>query len=329
MTDTTTVPDAPAASEVTDAASEAPGFVVPEQTGGPVPARKIAIVGYTNSRAEAPWGDPTFERWLCNDLYKYVPDNWDRLYDLHDEKTIQGDVAHEAYLRKCTKPVFVFEPRPEWPGSQQYPKDEAVAAFGRYFTNSISWMTAHAIMECAGAADAWALAQAQAVIEANPGLEPLGAVLAGAARVEFLARCEIHIYGVDMAQGTEYAAQRPSCEYFLGLASGMGIKTFVPLTSDLLKNMSLYGAEDDSAIRAKMTDRIADLERRMADLQGQAGQIGAHINQCQGALEDTRYWAGVWLNAQANRDGSAKGAEPQQSDGQGQVVDLTQPQPVG
>lgn len=334
MTDTATVPveapDAPQGPEPAvpqPAVSEVPAGLSVASVVVPS-ARKIAVVGYTNSRAEAPWDDPAFERWICNDLHKYVPDKWDRLYDLHDEKTIASDADHSVWLTKNRKPAYVWDPRPEWPGSIRYPKEEATAAFGRYFTNSISWMIAHAIMECASSADAWAAQQAAAVVEANPGLEALSGVLAGAARVDYLGRCAIHVYGVDMAQGTEYAAQRPSCEYFLGLAAGMGITTFVPLTSDLLKNMTLYGAEDDSAIRAKMDDRIADLERRMAELQNQAGQIGAHINQCQGALEDTRYWKGVWLNAHAERDGSAKGSQPAQSDGQGQVVDLTEAPPI-
>lgn len=580
MTDITSpveAPDAPPDPET----AEAPQPSVSGSPAGlsvePAPARRIAIVGYTNSKNDAPWDDPAFERWICNDLHKYVPDKWDRLYDLHDQKTIDGDPDHAIWLTKNRRPAYVWEPRPEWPGSIRYPREEAVEAFGRYFTNSISWMIAHAIIEACHSADDWASQQAAAVIESNQGLSPLHDVLAGAARVDFLGRCQIHVYGVDMAQGclapetrvltadlrwvthdevrvgdkllafdehapgegryrkyrtatveavrhhvqhchrivfadgtkiiasddhpwlvnssntrrwlatnrlepetvkgrpsqvvklfepwemdrswgsgylsaaidaeghlsgrtlgfsqrdnafarqviheaarrgfrfdgapdatgcvkyqlaggkrevarflgevrpvrllagfrpeqfealasqraahrvpvvaiedigmhetiglqvdtrtyvaegfathnTEYAAQRPSCEYFLGLARGMGIQTFVPLTSDLLKNMTLYGAEDDTAIRAKMDDRIADLERRMAELQGQAGQIGAHINQCQGALEDTRYWRGVWLNAAANRDGSAKGSEPAQSDGQGTIIDLAEPVAVG
>lgn len=293
------------------------------------PAVNIAIIGYTSTRAEAPWDDPAWNRWICNNLHQFVPDKWERLYDLHAHGEIVKDVAHEAFLRKCRKPVYVFEPQADWPGSVAFPKDEVTGCFGRYFTNSISWMTAHAIMEIVTAADAWAEAQAKQMIEAQPGLGALLGVLQAAARSAFLGGSTIGIWGVDMAQGTEYAAQRPSCEYFLGHAAGIGIKIFVPPASDLLKNIALYGAEDDSAIRAKMENRENDLTQRMGQMQAQQNELFAQLNQMQGALEDTRYWKGVWLNPHAERDGSPKGstggaAEATQSDGAGVVTALAE-----
>lgn len=231
------------------------------------PEKKVAIVGFTGSRELAPWDDPTFEIWICNNLHKFVPDKWHRLYDLHDLATIREDKEHEAFLRATKKPVVVWQPQEGWGSAVPFPKDEIVGAFGRYFSNSISWMIAHAIYEGA---------------------------------------TEIHVYGVDMAQGTEYSAQRPSCEYFLGYAAGRGIKIHVPAQSDLLKVSAMYGAEDDSALRIKLDERTKELEQRMNALQQQQAQIQAHLNQCAGALENTRYFRSVWVNAAANRDGSAK-----------------------
>ncbi|MGQ0433116.1 MAG: hypothetical protein ACT452_12000 [Microthrixaceae bacterium] len=234
------------------------------------PEKKVAIVGFTPSRELAPWDDPTFEKWLCNNLWKFVPaGKWDRLYDLHDLDTIQSDKEHEAFLRTTTKPVYVWRPQADWGSALPFPKDEVVDAFGRYFTNSISWMIAQAIYEGA---------------------------------------TEIHVYGVDMAQGTEYAAQRPSCEYFLGYAAGRGIKVYVPPQSDLLKSAAMYGIEDDSAIRIKFDERAKELERKAAELHAQSQQVRDHQMQVAGALETTRYFRGVWINAAANRDGSAKEA---------------------
>lgn len=234
------------------------------------PEKKVAIVGFTNSRELAPWDDPTFEIWLCNNLHKFVPDRWHRLYDLHDVPTIKSDTEHEAFLRTTKKQVVVWQPQEGWGSAVAFPKDEIVDAFGRYFTNSISWMIAHAIYEGA---------------------------------------TEIHVYGVDMAQGTEYSAQRPSCEYFLGYAAGRGIQIHVPATSDLLKVSAMYGAEDDTALRIKLDERSKELESRMNMLQQQQQQVRDHLNQCAGALENTRYFRSVWVNAAANRDGSAKSAE--------------------
>lgn len=274
-----------------------------------IPGKKIAIVGFTSSHQFAPWGQDGWELWVCNNLHGFVPDNWHRLYDLHDYETIASDKEHEAFLRTCQKPVVVWKPRPEWPASVAFPKDAATEVFGRYFTNSISWMTAHAIMEIGSEAEAWAAVQVEALLKENEGLEPLKAVLFDSARNQFMANSEIHIYGVDMAQGTEYAAQRPSCEYFLGLASGMGIKTYVPPQSDLLKVAAMYGVEDDSALRIKLDDREKELKSRMDVLTQNYNEIQAQLYQLQGALETTRYFRGVWINPAANRDGSKKSDE--------------------
>lgn len=235
------------------------------------PEKKIAIIGFTSSRDEAPWGQPGWEIWTCNNLHAHLrPDQqWDRLYDLHDYKTISGDKAHEAFLRTCEKPVVVWNPLPEWPSATAFPKDQALASFGRYFNNSISWMIAAAILE---------------------------------------GVTELHIYGVDMAQGGdangngEYARQRPSCEWMVGMAQGRGIKVFIPETSDLMKVSALYGVDDDSPLYAKLSAREKELAGRQAQLQNQLNQGQIQLAQIMGALENTRYFRSVWTNPRGTRD---------------------------
>lgn len=258
------------------------------------PVKKVAIVGFTYSRELAPYDDPSFEIWACNNLWRFIQ-RFDRLYDLHDDETIASDADHSAFLRGETRqkadgtdivigdrPILVWKPREEWAQAFGYPKDAVLDAFkhlqgGRYFTNSISWMIAHAI--CEGAK-------------------------------------EIHVYGVDMAQGSEYSAQRPSCEYWLGFAEALGIKVFIPDTSDLLKCAFLYGVDDDGPIFTKMNERAKELKARLAAIQQQQQMITQQQQefrdaqmQLMGALEDCGYWKGTWLAPHANRDGSAKDAE--------------------
>lgn len=237
------------------------------------PEKKIAIIGFTDSRNEAPWADPSFEKWTCNNLHAHLrPDQpWDRLYDLHDYKTIASDKPHEQFLRTTDKPVVVWQPRPEWPTAAAFPKDQALEAFGRYFNNSISWMIAAALLE---------------------------------------GVTELHIYGVDMAQGGdangngEYARQRPSCEWMVGMAQGRGVKIFIPPTSDLLKVSALYGLEDDSPLYVKLSQREKELAGRQAQLQNQLNQGQIQLAQIMGALENTRYFRSVWTNPRGTRDGS-------------------------
>ena len=240
----------------------------------PKPEKKIAIVGFTASKDEAPWGEPGWEVWICNNLWKLCPPSWHRLYDLHDiDSDRPQDPEHEGFLRGApqktneNKPVrlgdrevWCFKPRPDWPTAKAFPKEEAIEKLGRYFTNSISWMIAHALMEGA---------------------------------------TELHIYGVDMATGSEYAAQRPSCEYLLGIAVGMGVKVHVPKSSDLLKLSAMYGAEDDSALHAKIKEREKELVDRGRQIESQLAQLQTALAQIQGALETTRYFGDVWTNPRA------------------------------
>lgn len=264
-------------STSTSTAVAAPG------SGVSRPERKIAIVGFTASRLAAPWGQPDWEIWICNNLWKFAPAGWHRLYDLHDTDTITSDTEHTAFLagQVCKhmdgsevhigdRPVAVWQPRPDWPTSRAFPKDYATEAFGRYFTNSISWMIAHALLENV---------------------------------------TELHVYGVDMATGTEYAAQRPSCEYMLGVAAGMGVNVYIPPESDLLKVAAMYGAEDDSPLFAKIRERQKELRERMGQVQAAKHNAMIQEAQLQGAIETTDYFGAVWTNPRASRDGAPKGLE--------------------
>ena len=247
------------------------------------PEKKIAIVGFTASKSAAPWGEEGWEIWICNNLWKHCPPDWSRLYDLHEAEEIVKDKEHDAFLRGQVqkhadgkdvrlgkREVVCFEPKKEWPTSKAFPRDEITNNLGNYFTNSISWMIAHALME---------------------------------------GVTELHVYGVDMATGGEYAAQRPSCEYLLGIAVGMGVKVYVPPQSDLLKSSALYGTGADTALHAKMLERRQELTERARNLEQQASQAQIQLAQIQGALETTNYIIDVWTNARAERDGSPKGLE--------------------
>lgn len=174
--------------------------------------KKVAILGSVSHRVKAPYDDLEFEIWGINDLYT-CPDvkRWDRWFQLHDPAfygTADTRQGFEAMLQRYAKmdcPVYLFKEHPQIPNTLSFPYEELVEEFGSYFNNTISWMIAFAIRE---------------------GFE------------------EIHIYGVDMAHSSEYGSQRPSCEYFLGIAQGRGIKIYTPPESTLLKTAYLYGYQE-------------------------------------------------------------------------------------
>ena len=250
--------------------------------------KKVAIVGYTEHRALAPFTDDSWEIWGLNDLYYELPEigvdrlRWFQLHswtgDLpHDPRNERRspvnfqagpphprDPNHVLWLQEQAKriPVYLLEPRAEIPDARIFPMDEAFRFFSmdggktpnRYFTNTISYMIALAIME---------------------GAEEIG------------------IYGVDMmmggGEGSEYGWQRPSCEFFLGVAKGMGITVYIPDESDLLKCAFPYGLSTGNPFRKKLVAMLNDYGRRRADCQSQRAQADAGNSELTGAIS-TLQW---------------------------------------
>jgi hypothetical protein len=63
----------------------------------------------------------------------------------------------------------------------------------------------------------------------------------------------------DKNGNAEYSYQKPSCEYFLGVAEKYA-KVYVPKTSDLLMCTQLYGVENDNERYVYIKKQIAEWE---------------------------------------------------------------------
>ena len=247
--------------------------------------RKVAVVGFTPTRSQAPYDDPEWAVWGMNDLHAQpgvAASKFDAWFDLHDERTILSNAEHVRWLESGADglPVLMWHPRPEWPTSCAFPREAIVSRYGRYFTNSVSWMLA--------------LAVDQVMAHATPEGDtvPEGAALG--------------VFGVDMAQGTEYAAQRPSCEFFLGLASGLGFSITIPDTSDLLKAAGLYGYDEGAAaLRARLEERNAHLRQALAEHEAQERAHHDAACQVRGAIENNDYVLAVWTQPAAKREGAS------------------------
>lgn len=224
---------------------------------------KVCIVGFADSKVQAPWDDDSYEFWGINECwadpaFKHV----DVLFELHDykwiveEKRVKG---HIKWLRENqVVPVFMQRHFEDIPLSVAFPRDMIIKEFGSYFTNTISWEIALAIK---------------------------------------LGFKEIRLYGINMANEIEYASQRPSCEYFLGIVAGMkragvDIDFYVPPESDLLKSMYLYGFEDGelSIMSAKIDAYINEQQAGINGAQGMYNQSVAQLNQRIGAKMTAEYF---------------------------------------
>jgi len=216
------------------------------------PRKKIAIVGKApSSLSLAPYPDDSWQIWTLSDLVlcKQSP-RFDVHFELHDVSLLAG--PRKPYLDWLAvaaqdKPVIVREKCKEIPRGIPYPREAIIAKYGSYFTNTVSWMIALAI-----------------------DMRPK----------------QIGVWGVDMATTDEYAAQRPSCEYFLGVAAGRGIKVFTPPQCDLLKCAGLYGFDTrQSDMFAKWKVRVAELTGRVTQTATDRDTTERNIAYLQGSIE--------------------------------------------
>lgn len=241
----------------------------------PTPKKKLAIIGFAEGHInEAPFGQDEWELWGINRLHileSAKDKTFNRWFNLHDLTKFHGkDQEHLEFLMQFDGPVYLraqdIDKFPI-PNAVPFPADELVKRFGGYFNNTISWLLAYAIT-----------------------LEPT----------------ELGLFGVDMAQDqilqAEYQQQRPSCEFFLGLASGLGITISLPKGSDLLKATHLYGFEDADVFTEKLQARLQEVggrkeqaKQQLAQLQNQVLQVTAAINQLDGAMQDNQYWLRNWV----------------------------------
>ena len=254
------------------------------------PKRKICIVGFADGHRDlAPWDDPEMEFWGLNRLHQVlghrVPKftHWFELHSLQKFYLDNNDTVHAAFLKEFPGPVYL---RPDdmglmdIPNGEPFPISELLDEFPNYFTNSVSWMLALAILRLRDAAAEFQEAQRN--------------------DDDSVPAPEVHIYGVDMAQDTlqtaEYAEQRPSCEYFLGHLAAMGVSVHIPAGSDLLLSSHKYGFDDTDPIRGKDMARIAELQGRQNQIIAQLEQgdrerekLVAGKEQLSGAIQQLQY----------------------------------------
>ncbi len=238
-------------------------------------AKKVAIVGFALSKVKAPYGDKSFEIWGLNDLHKYL-ERYDRWFEIHPYNFIMKHKAERSGggyadgLKKLECPIYMQDEYADFPTSVRYPIEEITKRFGLdclerpYFTNQVPYMIALALLE---------------------GFE------------------EIHLYGVDMAVGTEYGFEKPCCEYWLGVAQGMGVKIHVPAQSPLLKTHFLYGYEQDKeeAFTAECRARLEQMAKSRREAERAAKENMTVVHKYDGAIEDLEHvlklWGGRWSDS--------------------------------
>ena len=219
---------------------------------------KIAIIGKCNdTRFAAPFDDKDVDVWT----FSPTVDNgecdrdlqrWDVWFDVHDLGYVETCApGYREWLAKQKKPVYLSRGYSDQPNANVFPLDTVKNLTPYpYFNNTVSYVLALAI-------------------STNP--EWIG------------------LFGVNMAARSEYGHQRPSCEYWLGVAAGMGINVYLPPASDLLKSGRLYGFEQTD-MAAKVKARKSELEQRKANFEIEKEEVKNLGIAAQGALKEIEFW---------------------------------------
>lgn len=167
----------------------------------------------------APWNDDGIEQWIgLNDAHQLSFMHMDKItrwYQIHQKgrymrQNPRYDIDHWAWLQKKQPfPIYMQRHDPEVPSSVAVPLEEISKRFfsGR-FTRGIAYQR---ILEM-GSTFSYVIPMA---------------IMEGAQRVEF--------YGVELAQEVEYMEQRPSTEFWMGIASANGVEIHVPRVTKVLK----------------------------------------------------------------------------------------------
>lgn len=194
---------------------------------------KIGILGTAFSFHQAPFNDPSWQLWACN---LGEPPRWDRWFQLHSDAVIDGNAGHREWLAAQTKPVYLQRPDATIPNATRYPLETMTAKYGTwFFTSTIAFMLAMALEE----ADV----------------------------------TEIGLWGVDMADQTEYGAQKNGVRFFLQVARMRGIKLVLPPECEVMVPGRIYGYDELTWLEMKSKARHGELLVRQQEVEGRKQRL--------------------------------------------------------
>lgn len=181
--------------------------------------KTVAIVGFANDSVSlAPYNDDSVEVWGLNEAHAFQwmkrATRWFQLHDTYKQKLAKrGITTHHEWLKenKWNIPIYMISKDDEIPNSVVYPLAEVCDRFlsaiqkgdskVKYFGSTFDYMMAIALLE------------------------------------DF---DRIEIYGVNMESENEYSNQKPSAEFWIGLALGKGVEIYLPPGCALM-NSKVYG----------------------------------------------------------------------------------------
>jgi len=142
--------------------------------------------------------------------------------------------------------VWLQDVRPTVPNSRKFPIDKLILEYGNIFNCSMVMMLGYAL---------------------------------------WLGYDHIELYGVDLADNTEYAKYRATFMYLVGRARGAGKKVIISEGSLLFRDCKTYGYEQRGVMAEHVTRKEKELIERLAKLTRDYEGLGKEIEYLRGALD--------------------------------------------
>ena len=167
---------------------------------------KIAILGKTATRREAPFDNPAWTIWGVGtaNLSGVIPlagggameiGRWDAWFECHgtrdynDAQPRRDWREHWLWLKAQTKTIHTLGTLPVR-AAHPLPREALLARFGAYFMqNTVAWAMAYAL---------------------------------------HIGADEIGLWGIDQAHSSEYERERHGVQHFIHLARALGVPVFLP-----------------------------------------------------------------------------------------------------
>jgi len=184
---------------------------------------KLAIVGFADTKNEAPFNDSSYEIWSLNEFGLDLP-RTTRLFQMHGRDIVENNTKDKKHLQKLKEyknTIYMKRNYKDIPNSVMYPIRKIRGKYGNIFASTFDYMMALAIEE-------------------------------GFTRVE--------LYGIDMSIYSEYQRQRPTAMFFIGYAKGKGIDIWIHPKSGIV-TFERYGFEDDPQLEIEKTLELISEKR--------------------------------------------------------------------
>ena len=213
---------------------------------------KVAILGTAGGWERAPWGDPAWEIWGLNDLYRqflpYHRARVSRWFELHGNTPltrVRRPADHWEALESLHVPVYTLHDLPTVTRTVPYPLAEILAwAPRRYFACTMAYQIALALSEHADA---------------------------------------VSLYGLPLTYAREALIERPCVEWWLGYAEGRGVQVSVDHDQPhgLLRQPYLYAQHDREERLHSFRHTRGHHEGTTAWLREEAARLGVEVDSCE------------------------------------------------